>query len=291
MTNTALIENPASKAIPDSFGLPVAGRLRKVLIVNGWRVLLISIFLLLWQFVPKIPGVSDYVVWLDPFFIGEPWRIAHRIWDVCTGNNGAALIWSPLLFTVRTALVGTGIGIALGGAAGLALSSNPTAEQVLRPIVAALNAIPRIAIVPIVVIIAKLPASANIITAVAVVISLVFYNALEGGRSVPPEMVDSARLMGAKKLDIMVRIRLPYVAAWVFAAMPNAFAFGLVGSVTTEIFTGAPGVGQLLQIAVNTADATLTFTVVFMLTVVGVTLVQGTEWIRKMALPWWNASS
>jgi len=33
----------------------------------------------------------------------------------------------------------------------------------------------------------------------------------------------------------------------------------------------------------------LTFTVVFMLTIVGVSLVQGTEWIRRKALPWWNA--
>lgn len=264
-------------------------RLREFLILLGWRLLIVGVFLLLWQLAPMIPGITNYVVWLDPFFISSPTRIAQRVWDMCTGANGSATIWAPLWFTVYTALIGTAIAVILGTAGGLALSNNATAEKVFRPIVAALNAVPRIAIVPIVVIIVNSAAAADITTAVFVVVGLVFYNALEGGRSVPPEMVDGAKLMGAKKWDIMLRIRLPYVAAWVFAAMPSAFAFGLVGSVTTEIFTGAPGIGHLLQLAVNTADATLTFTVVFMLTLVGVTLVQGTESLRHRVLPWWNA--
>ena len=269
--------------------VPPSNRLRQQLALSWWRLLIVGVFLAMWQFVPKIPGINGRVVWLDPFFISSPSLVAHRVWEVCTGAGQTATIWAPLWFTVYTALVGTGIAVLFGAAGGLALSNNPFAERVFRPLVAAVNAVPRIAIVPIVVIIARSPASADIATAVAVVIGLVFYNALEGGRSVPPEMVDGARLMGATNLGVMVRIRLPYVAAWVFAAMPSAFAFGLVGSVTTEIFTGAPGIGHLLQVAVNTADATLTFTVVFMLTLVGVTLVQGTEVLRNKLLPWWNA--
>lgn len=291
MTTTLATEPPAAgtgtKKGPSAPARPK--RLREQLVLNGWRLLIVAAFLALWQFIPKIPGISGHVVWLDPFFISAPTSVARRVRDVCTGAHGATTIWSPLWFTVCTALIGTAIAVVLGAAGGLALSNNATAERVFRPIVAALNAVPRIAIVPIVVIIARSAAGADITTSVAVVIGLVFYNALEGGRSVPTEMADSARLMGAKKLDVMMRIRLPYVAAWVFAAMPSAFAFGLVGSVTTEIFTGAPGIGHLLQVAVNTADSTLTFTVVFMLTIVGVTLVQGTEWVRRKALPWWNA--
>jgi NitT/TauT family transport system permease protein len=289
MTSTVAPRPPAAGTEKRGIAPAKAGKLRELVILNGWRLLILAVFLLLWQYVPEIPGISRHVAWLDPFFISAPASVARRVWDVSTGAGGAAMIWSPLWFTVETALIGTAIAVALGAAAGLTLSNNPAAEKVFRPVVAALNAVPRIAIVPIVVIIARSPAGADITTAVLVVVGLVFYSALEGGRSVPAEMVDSARLMGAGRLDVMIRIRLPYVAAWVFAAMPSAFAFGLVGSVTTEIFTGAPGIGHLLQVAVNTADATLTFTVVVMLTIVGVTLVQGTERVRGKALPWWNA--
>jgi NitT/TauT family transport system permease protein len=259
------------------------------LFINACRILVVTTFLALWQFVPKIPGIAGHLVWLDPFFISAPTSIAQRVWDVTTGAGETPTMWAALWFTIYTALIGTFIAVVVGASLALLLSNSPTAELVFRPIVAALNAVPRIAIVPIVVIIAKSPAGADITTAAAVVIGLVFYNALEGGRSVPTEMVEGARLMGARRRDVIFRIRLPYVLAWVFASMPNAFAFGLVGSVTTEIFTGAPGVGHQLQLAVNTADATLTFTVVFLLTVVGVTLVQGTDLLRRRLLPWWNA--
>jgi NitT/TauT family transport system permease protein len=262
---------------------------RQGVVVNAWRVAIVGGFLLLWEYIPKIPGIADRVVWIDPFFISAPSRVAERLWEVTTGSGTGVLIWGALWFTVWTALVGMAIAVVLGAVAGLLLSNSATAERVFRPLVAALNAVPRIAIVPIVVIIARSAAGADITTAVAVVIGLVFYQALEGGRSVPQAMLDSARLMGASERDVMLRVRSPYVLAWVFAAMPSAFALALVGSVTTELFTGAPGIGHQLQVAVNTADATLTFTVVVLLTIVGVFLVQGSGWLRAKVVPWWNA--
>jgi sulfonate transport system permease protein len=264
-------------------------RAARVAKVNAVRLGIVGGFLVAWQYVPEIPNISQHISWIDPFFISSPSRVAMRVWQVCTGADNTALVWHPLWFTVYTALLGTAIALLIGATAGLALSNNAFLEQSLRPLVAAVNAIPRIAIVPVVVLIAQSAASADIITAVAVVVGLVFYAALEGGSTVPQDMVDAARLMGAKKRDVIFRIRLPYVIAWVFAALPNAFAFGLVGSVTTELFTGAPGVGHLLQVSVDTADATLTFTVVFLLTIVGVVLVQSAEGLRRKVLPWWNA--
>lgn len=264
-------------------------RWRKTATVSACRIAIVGALLAAWEYLPRIPGISDSVVWLDPFFISSPTRVAQRLWDLCTGAGPGVTIWAPLFFTVWTAIVGMMIAVVIGTAAGLLLSNNATAERVFRPLVAALNAVPRIAIVPIVVIIARSAAGADITTAAAVVVGLVFYNALEGGRSVPQEMIDGARLMGASARDVMFRVRFPYVVAWVFASMPSAFALALVGSVTTEIFTGAPGIGHQLQVAVNTADATLTFSVVVMLTVVGVILVQGSDWLRSKVVPWWNA--
>jgi NitT/TauT family transport system permease protein len=141
------------------------------------------------------------------------------------------------------------------------------------------------------VIIAGNSARADIITAITVVVFLVFYNALEGGRSAPTEMINNAKVMGASSFDVMLSVRLPLVLAWTFAAVPNAIAFGLVGSVTAELFTGASGVGQLLSTAVDTADATLTFSVVVILTIAGVALVLLADQLRKLVLPWWHPAT
>jgi NitT/TauT family transport system permease protein len=255
------------------------------------RFCIIAAFLLAWQYLPDVSGINKRITFLDPFFISSPSRVAARVWDLATGAKHTPLVWHPFFFTLSSALIGTAIAVIAGAAAGLFLSNSPRLERVFRPFVTALNAVPRIAIVPVVVIIAGNSARADIITAITVVVFLVFYNALEGGRSAPTEMINNAKVMGASSFDVMLSVRLPLVLAWTFAAVPNAIAFGLVGSVTAELFTGASGVGQLLSTAVDTADATLTFSVVVILTIAGVALVLLADQLRKLVLPWWHPAT
>lgn len=262
--------------------------LRTAVVLNSARLLIVGAFLAAWQWLPQIPGIADRVSFLDPFFISSPRAVAQRVWGLTTGSGGTATLWDQFIFTVGSALIGTAIAVVFGTLIGLFLSNSDITERILRPLLVAVNAIPRIAIVPIVVIIVGSSARANIVTAVTVVVFLVFYNALEGGRSVSQEMIDNAGIMGASQREIMFRVRLPIVLGWVAATIPNAIAFGLIGSVTTEIFSGAPGIGQLLKAAVDTADATLTFSVVVVLTVTGVVLVAGTSALQQKLMPWWR---
>ena len=148
---------------------------------------------------------------------------------------------------------------------GLLLSESDFLERVFRPYVVALNAVPRIALIPIIVIIVGNNAKSSAVTSAIIVVFLVFYNAFEGGRSVPREMLQNATILGARRWSRMLRIRMPFVLAWTFATLPNAISFGLVGAVTAELFTGSGGIGQVLVQAVNTVDATLTFAVVVIL--------------------------
>ena len=74
--------------------------------------------------------------------------------------------------------------------------------------------------------------------------------------------------------------------AWTIAALPNAIAFGLVATVTTEVFTGGDGMGQLLTVSLDTANASLTFAVVGILTIAGVVLVLASTWAAHALVPW-----
>jgi NitT/TauT family transport system permease protein len=132
--------------------------------------------------------------------------------------------------------------------------------------------------------------SADAISAAMLVVFIVFYNAVEGARSVSPETIEFARLLGATKRERLVKVRGPYALAWVFASLPNAISFGLVGAVTTELFTGSKGLGELMITAVDTADAALTFAVVVILAIVGIILFQGVDYSRRKAVSWWEAS-
>ncbi|WP_181779411.1 ABC transporter permease [Pseudonocardia pini] len=255
------------------------------------RLAVLAVGLAAWQFLPQVEWLRERATVFDPFFVSSPSRVAERLWELCVGSGPDGVsVWPVLVQTLVATFAGVIIGTVLGGLAGVVLSSSIPASRILGPFVAFFNAMPRIALVPIFVILAGPTTTATVLTAVAVIFFLVFYNAFAGGRSVPPEVVQSTRLLGASPRSVMFRVRLPYVAVWTLAALPNAISFGLVAVVTAEILTGRVGMGRLLLNSISTADATLTFAVVFLLAVVGVVLVSASDLVSRRALHWWENS-
>lgn len=239
-----------------------------------------------WQFVPEIPGIRNTLVFEDPFFISSPQLIAHELVDLVTGAEGAVPIWPALFRTVLTAIIGATAASACGAVVGTAVSSLPLLERVIRPYIVVLNAIPRVALIPVIVLIVGSSNTSDALSAFAVVFFLAFYNAAEGAGTVAIEIVQSAHLMGASKFRIMWRVRWPSALAWTFAILPSAVAFGLTGTITGEIFTGSAGLGYQLVIGIDNSNATLIFSVVFIVAVVGVLLVLASSGLRRVLLPW-----
>jgi len=261
----------------------------KRLIRLSWQVLIVAVFLGAWQGIPAIPGITKVSRFLDPFFISSPSSVATTVWDLMTGTSNASSIWPEVGITVGAALIGSAAGVIVGGVGGLLCGGNEELYKVVRPLVMALNAVPRITLVPIIVVVVGASPTADALSAAMLVVFIVFYNAVEGARSVSPETIEFARLLGAGKRTRLLKVRGPYALAWVFASLPNAISFGLVGAVTTELFTGSRGLGQVMITAVDTADASLTFAVVVILAVIGIILFQGVDFLRRKSLSWWDA--
>jgi NitT/TauT family transport system permease protein len=252
------------------------------------RLAILVAILAAWQFLPEISSLRSVSPVFNPFFVSSPQRVWQELVDLAGGSHGVPSVWPYLWQTVKSTVLGLVIGVALGALVGLVLSNSRSARQVLSPFIVVMNATPRIALIPIFVIIAGPTTTASVLTAVAVVFFLVFYNAYSGGLGVPRETLDNARLLGASPIEVMRTVRLPYVLVWTFASLPNAISFGLVAVVTAELLTGQLGMGSLLESSISSVDATLTFAVVVILAAVGVIAVTAAEAIRKRALHWWE---
>lgn len=281
----AVAEQPA--AVSAARRLAVARRRRRIEI-HSWQVALIVAFLAAWQWVPQIPGAGSVSPVFDRFFISSPVAIGREIWTLATGAHNSPSIWPALARTVLTAAAGTVAAIAVGGLAGLLLGNYRALAQVFSPFIAALNAIPRIALIPVIVLIAGSSSTADAVTGFTVVFFLVFFSAFEGSRSVAYEMTEMMRIFGASRTGIMFRVRLPYAGAWVFVNLPNIISHGLVGVVTAELFSGGSGMGNLLVTAVDTADSALTFALVVYLAIIGLVLILGAGLLRDRLLSWWD---
>jgi NitT/TauT family transport system permease protein len=249
---------------------------------------LVVLALALWQLLPKLPGAADHVKFLDPYFISSPTEVARTMGDLFTGSDGTPSIWTPLGQTLWATFWGVLIGVVSGSALGLLLSNNEVLSRIASPLITVMNATPRIALIPIFIILFGPSVLASISVAVLVVFFVVFYNAYSGGRSVPPQILENAALLGASSGEIMRNVRLPYVMVWTFASLPNAIAFGLIATITAEVLTGVIGIGRLLVQSLSVADASLTFAVVVLLAAVGALIVALTERIQRRVLHWWT---
>ncbi len=212
----------------------------------------------------------------------------RRIRDLLVGTANYTSVRRPLELTIRDALIGIVIGIVVGAGLGLGLSASPTAAAIFRPFVVVFSAVPRIALVPVIVIVFGATERSSIFSAAIVVFFVVFFNAFEGGRTVKTELLDNAYLLGASNRATMLRVRLPYVAAWTIVALPAAAGYGLVGSVVTEILVGVPGIGQQLITSLEAADATSTIALAIMLAALGILLTAIATLLRSRLLFWWE---
>lgn len=250
------------------------------------RALVLITFLAAWEYLPKVDWLNSRISVFDPFFISSPSLIAERVWEFLVPGDGAASIWPFLAATVKAALVGFVAGAGSGFLVGLMLSNMPRVNAVLRIFIVGINSVPRVALIPLVIVIVGPGGGAALLMSLLVVFFLTFYNAYEGGVSVPKSILQNAQVMDAPPSKIVLQVRLPYVVLWTFAALPNALAFSLLVAVATEMISGSSGTGGLLLRAAVNLDPTTTFAILVYLSLTGVLFLSIANLGKRRLLHW-----
>jgi NitT/TauT family transport system permease protein len=266
---------------------PHRPRWNRRLTITTSQLAVLTLTLAAWQYLPHITWLRKQSPIFDPFFVSSPEAVWHRLGALGHGSNGQPAIWSSLAPTLEATFLGVAIGAVAGAMFGVVLSHSPRASAIMRPFLSVLNTTPRIALIPIFIIIAGATLTTSVIVSVTVTFFLIFWNAYSGGRSVRREMIQNAQLLGASNFEIMRQIRFPYVIGWTFASLPNAISLGLSAVVAAEFLTGQKGLGLLLNTSISTIDATLTFSIVVILVALGVSLVVLTNLVSRRLLHWW----
>lgn len=244
--------------------------------LSRWQVALARLgvlvaFLALWQYLPEVRSLQSYN-FLNRLFISSPTEVVRETIRLVSATGGVPSVWPYFGRTMIGTLVGGAVGVSLGALGGLLLSNYRWLSDILRPYLVAVNSIPRIALIPVVILIAGPTVKGTSLNAAIVVFFVVFFNAYEGGVSLPSAMAENVALLGASRGQMMRKVRWAFVVAWTFAALPNAVSFSLIAVVTTEILSGVQGMGYLILEGLTNLDSTLIFGVVVILSITGILL-------------------
>jgi NitT/TauT family transport system permease protein len=179
---------------------------------------------------------------IDPFWIASPYLVAVELWRLTVSGELLIDTW----MTVSEALIAFVVSSVLGVVSGLLLARSPFWDDVMAPIIVALNSLPRIALAPLIILWFGVGITAKVVTAFTLINFILLVNTLGGAKNVDNDIMTIAQLMGASKRDLLWKVTLPSALPWIFAALSIALTYSLLGVIVAEILASNQGLGYLI---------------------------------------------
>ncbi len=215
---------------------------RQTLATWGLRYGLIALVLLAWE-VTSGRFMAEYL-------ISSPGEVAASFWEGLTEGD----LIRHTMVTVGEIAVGYPIGAIIGIGMGFLLGSSPLLARAFQPIVTALFGIPIIALAPLIVVWLGIGYASKVGIVALLVFFLTFFNTYSGLKNMDRQYVDLARLMGADRKTVALRVVLPTVTPSIFAGLAIALPQSVIAATVGEFIAASEGLGFMIRRSAGVFD-------------------------------------
>jgi ABC-type nitrate/sulfonate/bicarbonate transport system permease component len=239
-------------------------------------ILNLSLFFLAWELIARAEIVN-------PLFFP---RISDTFDAMYTGFRDG-VIGPELKHSLSNLLVGLLISAAIGIPVGLFMGASKTADLILSPYVWAMTSLPRVALIPLLILILGFGQSMQLTIIVLSAVFPIMVNCMAGVKTVDPSLLRAGRVYGTNSFQTYAKIILPFTLPFVISGINQGIARGLVGMLIGELLGGGgAGLGFLLDRAGDQFDAPMLYATLIILAVMSVALVQLMRWLERRVAPW-----
>jgi NitT/TauT family transport system permease protein len=223
---------------------------------------------------PWLFTLALFVLWeavcrmfrVDQFILPAPSAIFAAVWQYRWPLTRHSFV------TLWTTMAGFALAVMFGIVLGLIVGWSRTIYRGLYPVMIGFNSIPKVAVVPILVVwfgIGEVPA---ILTAFLISFFPIVVNVATGLATMEPELEDVLRALGASKLDIMLKVGIPRTQPYLFGSLKIAITLAFVGTVVSETIAANAGLGFLMVQAGSNFQMPLVFAGLLLLAVEGIAM-------------------
>jgi NitT/TauT family transport system permease protein len=247
--------------------------------VERWSPLVVlAAVLLLWQLIVVVFRIADYI-------FPSPWQIALQFVEFKAPLIEAA--WKTFWVT----LLGFAISIVVGVLLGFLIGSSRLAYTSLYPLMIGFNAVPKAAVVPILVVWFGIGLGPGILTAFLISFFPITVNIATGLATLEPELEDVLRVLGAKRWDVLIKVGLPRSMPYFYGSLKIAITLAFVGTVLAEMTAGDSGIGYLMQSAGSQQRMPLAFAGLVTIGAMAMGMYELFSWIEKRTTAWAHRGS
>jgi NitT/TauT family transport system permease protein len=240
-----------------------------------WLLQLVSIaaVVALWE-------LGARVGWIDPLFVPAPSAVIGAFGRI--GGRALAGLGDTL---VKTAIA-YGVAVVLGVGAGIVIGSTRVLARVLNPFVIALYGMPKILVLPWIVLLLGFGATPAIVYGAIHAFFPVLVLVTGGVRDVDRALLTVARSFGARRWQLYWKIILPAIVPSVLAGMRLGIVFSLLGVLIVEMFAGVRGMGYMMGSLANGFQAAELFAATALVSAASIAIVLALDALSDRLAPW-----
>lgn len=265
---------PAALPVPERRRVSIRSVLGNVGFVLAEFVAAIA----LWEILVRVTGVSPRVV-------PGPAEVGSSLWSLLQSG----FLWPAAWVTIQETVLGFAIGALLGIGLAVLMTEVPVLYRVLNPFIVAFQAMPKIAIAPLLLIWFGFGISSKIVLVVVMVFFPILVNTYTGLNSVRAEQLDLMKACRANRWETFRRLRFYAALPFILASFEVSFVLALTAAVVAEILGSGTtmGLGTLLQLFNSRIDMAGMFATVVVLSALGM-LLYGLVKVASRYLLRWN---
>ena len=227
----------------------------------------------LWEIACRVLNVPLTILPAPSAVFGALWQYRAPI-----ASNSIVTLWTTLAGFLMATVFGLLLGILVGWHRAIYAG--------LYPVMIGFNSIPKVAVVPVLILWFGLGEIPAILTAFLISFFPIVVNVATGLATVEPELEDVLRALGASKLDIVRKIGIPRSLPYFFGSLKVAITLAFVGAVVSETVGSNKGIGKLMLDAQASFQVPIVFAGLLVLAFLGIVLYGLTAAIEQRFTGW-----
>src|SRR6202051_4310702 len=254
---------------------------------------------------PKGPGGLSRALnaaWIRPFllliFIVVAWDLASRLfgippYQIPAPADVVSVLWHdwPELLqqawpTTYATICGFLLSALFGIPVAMLIAGSKTVESYVYSLLVFSQSVPKVAIAPLFVVWFGFGLIPKVISAFLLGFFPVVVSAVQGFKSVDPDMVDLARAMQGSRFQVFCAVNLPHAMPAIFSGLKVSGTLAVVGAGGGDLRALNSGIGYILQRSIGTFDLPTMFAALVILALLGVVLFWIVDRIERFVIPW-----
>jgi len=264
-------ENGTIRASPTYLQRRRKDRIVQVALVAGALILLLG----LWQAIVWLGQYPSYI-------LPSPARVYERFLSLLASEQ----LWMHVSVTLSEIFAGLALGLIVAFIMGYAVAKSRTLERILSPYIIASQAIPIVALAPLLVIWFGFGRFSKVLVCALVVFFPILVNTVVGLRSVERDWRDLMRSLEANRWQMFTKLELPAALPVLFGGLKVGVTLSVIGAVVREFVGADRGLGFLVNLGQGLLDTPLMFVAIFLLIVIALGLYGLLSLIEGWMLNW-----